>query len=345
MELFINNAILHIGNNESGETYLSNVELDIDSDICYEFIQKHVKKLLNNPAAREAVFNAESAVYGVVQAFKEGELYFKDASAQICERLLDMMKRNADIPPADVIVVQFETRAKRGKRQKGETLLDNEYLAILKLNYREFFTHQTGDSENGRDNQIVKVRTALPFNGGKVEEACLIPYDPMILKILEKPYIVDGEVTNYFSELFLDCTPELSKKEVVQVLQEVSDEITEKHFNGDLETAAKVKVAVIDEAIEQDGTVSVFNIANRVFTDNEEARGEFVEMAKDLGVKPDVELGEKFARQHFGTHKFKASNGVEIKFPVELSDDLNAMEFTKNDDGSISITLKGLWQA
>jgi hypothetical protein len=36
---------------------------------------------------------------------------------------------------------------------------------------------------------------------------------------------------------------------------------------------------------------------------------------------------------------------VEIKFPAELSDDKNALEFTTNDDGSITVVLKGLRKA
>lgn len=69
---------------------------------------------------------------------------------------------------------------------------------------------------------------------------------------------------------------------------------------------------------------------------------ELVEMAKEAGIKPDAELGEKFLRRQFGAQKFKATNGVELKFPAELSDDADAMEFTENPDGSVSILLKNL---
>jgi nucleoid-associated protein YejK len=342
MEIFVNNAILHVMNNDGQESHLSNHELDIDSDICYEFITKHIKKLLDNPAVKEACFKEDAKVYGAVQSFIKGEVYFKEAAGKIAEHLLQIMNENVDIPSADVVIAQFETRYRGSKKSEGQ--LDSEYLAILKLNYKECFTHQVAEGDEGKDNQIVKYRAVLPFESGKVEEACLIPYDPMVIKLVEKPYLVNGDPTNYFSELFLECTPELSKKEVAQIINEISDEINQKYFNDSIETSAKVKVALIEEAIEEEGTISIYNVAEKVFGEQEEVKSEFIAMAKDYGVKPDVELGEKFSKQQFGTQRFKASNGIEVKFPAELSDDSNVIEFQNNEDGSISIVLKGLWK-
>ncbi len=341
MEIFINNAILHIADKNTEQMHISNEELDIDSDICYDFVQKHVKKLLSNSAAKEALFNEESKVLSYVKAFINGEIYFKDLSKQICEHLFSILHKESEIPPADVLIVQFETRAKGG-RKKSESILENEYIAVLKLNHTECFTHKVSDRESGTDNQLVKVSGILPFEFGKVLEACVIPYEPMVVKILEKPYCVEGETVNYFSEQFLECKTELSKKEIVEVLTDISEEINEKYFDGRVEDAAKIKLAIIDDSIEQEGVLSVFNVASKVFSENEEAKTEFMEMTKEAGIKPDLELGEKFIRQNFGVQKFKAANGIELKFPAELSDDLGSMEFIKNEDGTFSILLKNL---
>lgn len=327
MALRINHAILHILNNDGGATVLSNNELDIDSEVCGEFITKHVKKLMSSTSAKEAVFHAGSKAYDIVQAYKNGEIFFKEASERICLHLSDIMEKHVDIPSADVLVVQFEN-----KREN--------YLAILKLNYKECFMHDTGKS--GTDNQLVKHRSVLPFSNGKVEEACLIPYDPMVLKVLEKPYLVDGEPTEYFSELFLECDAALSKKEAVQIIQEISDEINEKYFNRDAESLAKLKMAVIEEAEEEEGLVSIENVAARAFQENEDAKREYVTMAREAGIKTELPLGEKFSRQQFGYQRMKADNGIELKFPIDLSDDAGTIEFIKNTDGSLSILLKNL---
>ncbi len=344
MDIIINNAILHIIHNDGRESYISNEELDIDSDICYEFITKHVKKLLNNPAAREATFSEGSKALAIVEQFKAGELYFKEASAQLCTHLQTIIEGHPDIPSADVMVVQFETRT-RGRSRKEETLLDSEYLAVLKLNHKACFTHKVGEGANGTDNQLVKYDGVLPFENGKVEEACLIPYDPMIIRLLEKPYNMGGEAVHYFSERFLECQPSMSKKELVTLLSDVSEEINSIYYNDNVEQAAKIKVALMDESIEEEGLVSAVGVASRAFADNEEARTAFIEQLKEAGMPPDAPLGEKLVRQQFGAQKFKASNGIEIKFPAELSDDSEAIAFTHNPDGTVTVTLKNLRKA
>lgn len=329
MELYIHNAILHVLNNDGGESYFSTQELDIDSDICYEFITKHVKKLLNNPAAKEATFKSESKVYGMVRSFIDGGVYFKDASVQICQHLSTIMLANVDIPSADILVARFEI--------KGDF-----YLAILKLNYKECFTHQVVTGADGADNQIMKCRSVLPFDSGKVEEACLIPYNPMVIRLLEKPYPVNGEQVNYFSELFLECGAEISKKEAARILDEVTEDMNQKFFNESIETMAKIKTALMEEAEEGEGYVSIENVAARVFDDNEEMKNQYIEMARDAGLRADIEFGQKFVKQQFGVQKFKAANGIELKFPVELIEDPTVLEIIHNGDGSMSIVLKNL---
>jgi len=331
MEIFINHAILHVLDNDGGESRFSNEELDIDSDVCSDFIIKHVKKLMNNPAVKEATFDPESPVHQDIQKFVNGEIYFKDASLTICQRLNEIMAANVEIPSGDVLVAQFEAG-------------NDAYLAILKLNYKECYAHESGDGENGTDNQIVKYRHVLPFDNGKVEEACLIPYHPMVIRLLEKPYMVNGEPRNYFSELFLCCSPELSKKETAQIINEITEEITEKYFQGSVETAAKIKVALMEEAIEEEGAISIASVASRVFTEpeQEEARQEYINLAKEAGIRPEVDFGEKFTKQQFSAHRFKADNGIEVKFPAELSDDSNIIEFQNHEDGSVTIILKNM---
>ena len=224
----IRNAILHSLNNSS--CVLSDTELDIDSEICSAFISRHVKKLLDNPASKEAAFTAKSEVYKQIKDLKDGRRHFKDVCVQIGRRLSDIMKQNTAIPEGDLLIVQFDNKR-------------NHYIAIIKLNYLECFTHQTKRSPAGADNQIVKYAAVLPFDTGKAEEACLIPFDPMVLKVIEKPFEINNEMVNYFSELFLECDSAMSKKEAAQILNEISEEINDKYFNGSIDAAARIKTA------------------------------------------------------------------------------------------------------
>jgi len=332
MALLLTHAILHtVGNNQDHCRY-SDVELDVDSETCIEFVGKHVRRLLRDPGAKDAVFTAESGMYLLVKAFQKGDVHFKEMSRQICERLAGIMNGNDDIQPADILVTAFDN--------SGKT-----YLAVIKLNYGECFTHKLTAGDNGAtENQIVKNTAVLPLSASKVEEACLIPYDPMILRILEKPHTVGGEEVNYFSRLFLECEAEMSKKEAAGTIQEIADEITAKYFCGSIGMAAKVKHALIQEAEEtgEDDGLVLENVVKRAFDDNSEAKEEFITLAKEYGLPHRVMLGRSFLQKEFKVQRFAADNGVEIKCPSALFQDPDQVQLVTNADGSITITLKNL---
>lgn len=334
MALLISNAILHVLGASGRDALFSNQELDIDSETCYDFISKHVRRLMNNPAAKEAVFSAESKVYGLVKSYQKGEMRFRDLSVALCGLLREIMAKGEEIPAADILVTAFDNGDKR-------------YLAILKLNYGECFTHKLVESADGAENHIIKNTAVLPM-GSKVEEACLIPWDPMVLRILEKPYAVGGEEVNYFSQLFLQCETEISKKEAAEIIQDIADEINAKYFDDNVETAARLKCAIMDEAAEapEDEGFILENVVNRAFRDHEEVKEdiktEFVAMAKEYGLPHEVKLDKPFAQRQFKTQRFRADNGIEVKCPSELFYDPETVEWVNNADGTVSITLKNL---
>jgi len=321
----IKNAILHILKNDGNPSLFSVNELDIDSEVCEAFIGKHVKKLFNNPATREATFSPDSMIYQSMQGYKSGITNFKETAQIIAERLSEIINKHVDIPPADLLIVNFEVK-------------HDSFFAVLKLNYKECFTHRTNE---GTDNQLVKYTAVLPFDGGKVEEACLIPLDPMMIKLIEKPHLVDGSPTNYFSELFLECETAPSRKETAQIINEVADEFIHGYCEDDYHLRAMVKTAMTEEAEEADGVVSMDNVAARAFSDDG-IKAEFVHTMREAGIVADMPLGAKFVKQQFGTQRIKADNGVEVKFPAELAIDGEQVEITKHNDGTLTVTLKRL---
>ena len=320
----IKHAILHIIENGT-DPVLSKEELDIDSEICHEFISRHVRRLISSPAAKKATFSAESEVYGFVGDYKRGDIFFNKLSCLLCERLATIMN-DSEIPSADLLVVAFE--------QSGV-----DYIAVLKLNYLECFTHSVRDGEN----QLVKNANVLPFTHGKVEEACLIPFDPMVLQILEKSCVVGGEEQMYFSTLFLQCETELSKKETAEILSQVMEEVTAKHFDDDVEAVAKIKCALIEEAeCSAEDAFLLVGAASRAFADKPSAKDEFLSLAYEAGLSHEIKMPAAYARKQFNVQRFKSGNGVEVKIPAELFEDPDSVQFITNPDGTVSITLKNL---
>ena len=325
MALKIRNAILHILRNDGPPSAFSKTELDIDSEICEAFIQKHVKKLINNPAVRTANFNPDSEIYNLLDAYQRSEKHFKDTSLELAEKLDGIMKKYTDIPPCDMLI----TRAGHNS---------GEYLAILLLNYQEVYAHNSKESENQ-----LKTCIALPFSSGKVEYACLIGLEGAALPIslVEKPATIDGNSCMYFSELFLDCDTSPSKKEQASLINDITTEFVDEYFNSDPKVSAKIKTALLEEAEAEEGFVSMDNVAGRVF-ENSDTKVQYISTLRDAGIQEDMPLGERVLKQQFGTHKIKAENGVEIRFPVELAAIEDDLEITTHHDGTVTVLIKNL---
>jgi hypothetical protein len=326
MSVTIKKAILHILSKEEPLSVFSQAELDIDSQTCEAFILKHVKKLINNPVTRTALFRPESALYKSIGDYQSGAVYFKETSVAIAQRLRSLMVRYPNLPPCDLLLAHVA--------HKGA-----EYLAILQLSYQEVYGHSSKEA----DNQLTKY-TALPFASGKIEHACLIGLDGAAAPIclVEKPAILGGGAVLYFSDLFLGCDTNPSKKEQAQLIDEVNNEYVQEYHNSNPKLTARIKSALVEEAEAEEGFVSIDNVAAQVFTESEEEKTNYISTLRDAGITADVPLGERVVRRQFGIQRIKGENGVEIKFPVLLAADENELEITPHPDGTVTVVIKRL---
>lgn len=326
MALVIRNAILHILRNDGRQSVFSDVELDIDSEICEAFILKHVKKLLNNPAVRTADFKPDVDMYTLLSNYQNGTAFFKDMTLKIAQKMDQIMNKYTAIPPCDLLIARVGHKT-------------GDYLAILNLTYQEVYSHKT----QGQDNQLKKCN-ALPFNSGKVEYAALIGLGGASapISVVEKPAVIDGNSVMYFSELFLECETVPSKKEQAKLIDEVTVEFVEEHYKCDPKVSAKIKTALLEEVEAEEGFVSMDNVAAVAFEGEDEIKAQYVNTLRDAGIQEDLPLGERVVKQQFATHKIKAENGVEIKFPAQLAVEEDEIEITKNPDGTVTVLFKNL---
>jgi len=326
MALVIRNAILHVLRNDGRESVFSETELDFDSEICEAFIQKHVKKLMDNPSVRTANFKADSEVYKLFGRYQSGGVHFKDMSKELAAKMDGIMSRFTSIPPCDILI------AKVGHKS-------GEYLAILKLNYQEVYASKSKNA----DNQLT-LCNALPFSSGKVEYAALMALDgnSIPISLVEKPAEIDGNQVLYFSEFFLECEPSPSKKEQAKLIDEITVEFVDEFFNKDPNVSAKIKTAIMEEAEVEEGFISMDNVAAAAFEGQDDVKTQYVSTLREAGVQEDLPLGQRVVKQQFATHKIKAENGVEIRFPAQLAADDDELEITKHSDGTVTVILKHL---
>lgn len=328
-DIHIKRAVLHILDTSINFPVLSNSELELDGEIS-EFLEKHIFKILEDTNLKKAVFMGEvNAARDICAAVKSDEGCFLEASNALGGMIFDIMLKNVDITAADLICTLF--------------YINNEqYLGILKLNYKSGFTHYVNQMEEGASNSLIRHKTLLPSEGQRVDEAVLVSLQTGELKLLEKMYEINGTKEFYLSQYIFNCAADLSDNQKLKIIDKVTQKINKKYYDEDFDKVAKLKKVVAD-SIEENKEIKVEAIAEEIFATNLAVREEYIQEIQKAGLKEEsIQIPEKIAEKKFKTHKIKTDTGIEINFPLSYYDNRDMIEFFNNPDGSISIIIKNV---
>ena len=141
-----------------GMPVLSDQVIDFGSDFG-DFLRAHIFRLLESDDMKKCSFDEGSQVQAELEAYSEEN--FIPVSQKLGELLYGVMNKNIDIPPADLLVVEYEIEQQR-------------FLALLKMNYKTYYTHMTDSDPWGNSNSVIKQKAILPGENQKLAEAALI---------------------------------------------------------------------------------------------------------------------------------------------------------------------------
>ena len=194
-DIVIRKAILHILDTNRGECILSNTLLDPGPDL-HDFIRNHIYKIVSSDDTKNCEFDPEySPIYSILETWDESdETSFIETSQAIANKLYIAMGEGLDIPAADLLFVTFQ----------AEGII---YLALLKMNYKESYTHEVTETPDNPviNTDIIKTHSLLPSATSRIPEAVVINLSDYHIKLLEKKYEINGEKAYYLSENFLVC--------------------------------------------------------------------------------------------------------------------------------------------
>lgn len=125
MEILIHQAILHVLDTTLDAPVLSGSCMELTAEKT-AYLQSHIEKLFASDEIRLCRPLAESAFRNELEHNQD----FIDLSCRIAGVLFDYMHAHTTIPGADLAVVEFS--------REGEP-----WLGILKLNYKNGYTHCT----------------------------------------------------------------------------------------------------------------------------------------------------------------------------------------------------------
>ncbi len=330
-DIRIRNVIVHIMDPTIGMPVLSDTELEYGSEIA-EFLKEHIVKISSGDDARECRFyKEESEIYRMLNSYSDED--FVAVSKEIAGLLYDIMSGNIDIPPADLMVVRF---------REGE----EEYLALLKMNYKAFYTHRTmaaGDGE-GNSNEIIRHKSILPSESQRLTEAAVIRLNDLALQVIERKYEVNGEKTNYFSFLFLKCSAHMSHKSKLAIVSRAVESVQKEGFDETERFEKQMRAkSIIQEEIEEKGGFVVEELAEKIFEQEPELKVAFQDkMEKYDMVKEEIQpRSDNTVRKYQSQHLY-TDTGIEIKIPMEQYKNPQSVEFITNPDGTISVLIKNI---
>lgn len=327
MDIYLKKAIMHLIDRETNLPVFSQVELDLTTEFIRDFLTKKIVKV-SSPQTKTGTLAEDSQV---AQLIKESPENFVKVSEELTQRWFGFYSQSEDGPSADIFVVLYEEDTKM-------------YLAFLKANYHEAYTHFVESETGAIENKLILNRGILGSKTQKADEALIVNVNDLSYELIEKRYTFSGEKKNYFSESVIETTPAPSLEENVKVIKKVAKQIGKKFEEDEFEILADIKEAMYD-SIEENGYVEAEKVAKKVFKENISAQMAFQAEVKEAGFVEDlqpVKEVREISEKRFGKQKFKLSNGIELIVPVDVYRNPDFIEFMNNPDGTVSVMIKNV---
>ena len=329
MEIIIHQAILHVLDTTMDAPVLSGSGMEMTAEKTAYF-QYHIEKLLASDDIRQCRPLPDSAFKNELEHNHD----FVDLSCRIAGVLFDYMHAHTTIPGADLAVVDF-------------TRDGAPWLGILKLNYKNGYTHYTEDVNGAPLNSLIQQRACLPTQSGKVEEGALVDLTDYSMRLLEKKYDIDGHKEFYLSSVVFQYTQAEPEKKKLQAIQEAAAQAVKDSYADEPHAEAQVAMLIANQAADNDNQVTVEQVRRQLAEDYPLAAvpfDDYVEKSEVLEpAAHDQPVTVSNARiRRMESRSIHTANGIEVKIPTEMLSEDSAVEFLHDADGSVSLLIKNV---
>ena len=327
MEIIIHQAILHVLDTTLDAPVLSGGGMELTAEKT-AYLQNHIEKLLASDEIRQCRPLPDSAFRNELEHNHD----FIDLSCRIAGVLFDYMHAHTTIPGADLAVVDF-------------TRDGAPWLGILKLNYKNGYTHYTETVEGAPVNSIIQQRACLPTQSGKVEEGALVNLTDYSMRLLEKKYDIDGHKEFYLSSVVFQYTQAEPEKKKLQAIQEAAAQAVKDAYEDEPHADAQVAMLIANQAADNDNQVSVKQVRQQLAEEYPLAAvpfDDYVEKSEVLeeAAAPVTVTPARIRRME--SRSIRTANGIEVKIPTELLNSDSELEFLHDPDGSVSLLIKNV---
>lgn len=326
--VIVEQAILHILDFTGGEAVLSGKALDLSENV-REFIVKHVEKTVGSQDAKTGTFYENSEFAGELSKYLSDEMDFVAFSQRIAQQMFTALNRCEGIACGDFFVCQLR-------------VADEPKLALLKCTSNQGYIHQVNVSENGGiEIEVMNSTGLLPSLSQRIEEFAYINVDTREVKFKAKKYVMDGSSVFVLPELILECVQAPSPRETLKEINKVVQKVAEAYCQDQVETAAAMK-SYIAENLPEDGELDPQKVGEAVFSEHPSMQADYKQEMENAGFNEPVRVDTEATLKKMRKHKLSTDTGIELVIPTEFFENTEFVEFYRDEDGFMSITLKNI---
>ena len=238
----INHAILHVLDFTSGVTVFSQAELDLSSRQVRGFVEKHLKKVRGDAAAKRGTFAQDSGFAQELKAYFFGETGFVEFSTQIADFIAGELGQADPAESTDVLVADFADDEDEGAR----------YFAVLLLTSRLAFMHEVRQGGGLVVNDIARHYAILPSPSQKVGSYALIGARSLGIAFADKKRSINGEDRLVIPEGLLQCETGVSAKEAIDEVTRIVEEVAEEYGANSAVALSRAKSYLVEKVEENE---------------------------------------------------------------------------------------------
>ena len=326
----IQEAILHIFDAVGVQEVLSDTRLNPHHVVMVDYLEHHIERGLNDPAASHAQFVETSAVPARLRAYKNGEEDFVAFSKWVAGLFFGELREMAVEDNYHLIVARFTSE------------LGTPYLAILALCDKLAYTHQVESDDEGRVSASIALhRSIMPQPTQRVKGYAFINLEDGGIRLCDIKLKHEKESVHLFEEIVLGCIPEPSSRDSYKHIRQMTLAVADEYSQDGVEALARAKHFLAENALESD-IVDTRTLSEKAFPNSVQMQSAFMGEVSYANLPETLVLERVFAAKQATSYKLVADGDVTITLPADWYDDPERLDIRMEQDGTTTITIRGI---
>lgn len=330
--IVVDEAVLHVLDQQMDEPLLGAVGLDITSSEVNEFIVKHVIKALTDEAAIKGKF-----LPGTIMETHSKNLLdpdqFMETSKALAKRLFDLNKQANDTS-CDLLCIRFHTG-------------NIDAFGVLRMDYQMSYTHEIAFEASVFKINLVAQEVALPTQQQKVNQCYFgsqsgtdTSYD---IIMLSKKRSSDDEEKERFVKKFLNAEHVKDYKDQTRSIKKTVEQWAQKNLKEDFDTAQELRKN-LDEKLRYHAVISAEDLTKEALAHDAEARLSLRTKLEQEGIPVEerFEVDKRYVDKKMKTKTIRTDTGFVIRADYELFDEEGFIEVQRNGDGTVNYIIKNV---